>query len=252
MLEEPFAAGNSVIHRLDPRFRTAAAIIYSIIAASVYGFASLGLALAVSAVMIKLADLEIRKVLYRLLLVNGFVAFLWLVLPFTAPGGHTYPLGPLVIHEQGLLLAARITLKSNAILMAVIALAATMPLAVLGHAMNRLRFPEKLVYLLMLTYRYIFVLEREYARIIRAVKIRGFVPATSLHTYRTYAYVIGMLFVRASARAERVYGAMRCRGFNGRFFSLAEFEVTKANYIFAGLMAAACAAIIGLEFFPYG
>ncbi len=39
----------------------------------------------------------------------------------------------------------------------------------------------------------------------RAIKIRGFVRGTSLHCYKTCAYLIGMLFVRASARAERVY-----------------------------------------------
>lgn len=251
MLDEAFAGGNSVIHRLDPRFRTVAAICYSILVAAVYRFPALGFALLVSVAMIRLANLEVIRVFKRLLLVNGFVAFLWLVLPITARGGDVYQLGPLLLHEHGILLAARITLKSNAILIALISLASTMSLAALGHSMNRLKFPEKLVYLLMLTYRYIFVLEQEYGKIIRAVKIRGFVPKTSLHCYKTYAYVIGMLFVRASARAERVYGAMRCRGFTGKFYSLAEFNASFKNYIFACLITIAAACILVLEYFPY-
>ncbi|MFP4573765.1 MAG: cobalt ECF transporter T component CbiQ [Desulfobacterales bacterium] len=249
MLDEAFAYGNSVIHRLDPRFKTAAAVFYSILVAALYGFASLALALVVSLVMIRLADLEFKLVFRRLLLVNGFVAFLWLVLPFTARGGEVYHFGPFLLYEQGFFLAAGITLKSNAILMAVIALAATMPLAALGHAMNRLKFPKKLVFLLMLTYRYIFVLEQEYRKILRAIKIRGFIPQTSLHGYKTYAYIIGMLFVRASARAERVYGAMQCRGFTGKFYSLAEFRASGKNYIFSILLILAGSAMLLLEYF---
>ncbi|HSM43892.1 MAG TPA: epoxide hydrolase N-terminal domain-containing protein, partial [Acidimicrobiia bacterium] len=61
------------------------------------------------------------------------------------------------------------------------------------------------------------------------------------------AYVIGMLFVRASHRADRVYRAMQCRGFSGRFYSLAEFSASPANWIFLCAMTGAAAGIIGLE-----
>ena len=60
------------------------------------------------------------------------------------------------------------------------------------------------------------VLEEEYQRLARAARIRGFRAGTDLHTYRTYAYLVGMLFVRAADRAERVRNAMLCRGFNGQ------------------------------------
>ncbi|MFP3981634.1 MAG: cobalt ECF transporter T component CbiQ [Desulfobacterales bacterium] len=250
MLDEPFASGNSVIHRLDPRFRVMAAIVYSFVVAIVYRFPALGLALAASLTMIRLAGLDPGRVFYRLLLVNGFVALFWVILPFTAGGEIIYQLGPLDIQKRGIVLAAQITLKSNAILLALIALTATMSFATLGHAMNQLKFPEKLVYLLLLTYRYIFVIEQEYKKILRAIKIRGFSPGTSLHCYKTYAYVIGMLFVRASARAERVYQAMRCRGFAGKFYSLAEFDSSRRNHVFTALVTLAAAAILYLEYLP--
>ena len=174
----------------------------------------------------------------------------WVILPFTAGGEIVYQLGPLDIQKRGIVLAAQITLKSNAILLALIALTATMSFATLGHAMNQLKFPEKLVYLLLLTYRYIFVIEQEYKKILRAIKIRGFSPGTSLHCYKTYAYVIGMLFVRASARAERVYQAMRCRGFAGKYYSLAEFVSRPGNYVFTALVTLAAAGILYLEYLP--
>ena len=62
MLDEPFASGNSVIHRLDPRFRVMAAIVYSFVVAIVYRFPALGLALAASLMMIGLARLNPGRV----------------------------------------------------------------------------------------------------------------------------------------------------------------------------------------------
>jgi len=58
-----------------------------------------------------------------------------------------------------------------------------------------------------------------------------------------------MLFVRAAARAERVYRAMRCRGFSGRLYCLANFPPNPANWVFAGLMAV---SIIGLALLEWG
>jgi cobalt/nickel transport system permease protein len=79
------------------------------------------------------------------------------------------------------------------------------------------------------------------------MKIRGFAPRTNLHTYRSYAYLVGMLFVRAAARAERVHQAMRCRGFDGRFHSLAVFAPHPANQWFAAAAASVMSILLWLE-----
>lgn len=252
MLDEPFALGNSVIHRIDPRFRVIAAIIYSLVVAVVYTFAALFTAFFFSLCLIAFARLDARRVLKRLALVNGFVLMFWLILPFTVEGAILCRLGPIAVYWPGIAMAAQITLKSNAILMALIALVSTMSFATLGHALNRLRFPEKFVFLFLLTYRYVFVIEQEYKKIWRAIKIRGFSPTTSLHCYKTYAYVIGMLFIRASDRADRVYRAMKCRGFSGRFHTLAEFGASGGNLVFSATVFLATAAIIALEWLPRG
>ena len=105
----------------------------------------------------------------------------------------------------------------------------------------------KLVHLLLRTYRYIFVIEQEYQRMVRAAKIRGFRPGTNVHTYKTFAYCIAMLFVRAAARADRVYRAMRCRGFNGRLYCLADFPPHPSNWVFASLMTVSVIGLVLLE-----
>ena len=244
MIAEPFATGNSFAHRLDPRLKIVLATGYSFVVALLNQFPALIAALVLSLVLVGLARLSVREVAWRMMLVNGLIFFFWLVLPVTSPGEALFSLGPLTVTRSGVLLSARITLKSNAILLAFIALVATSSLAVLGQAMNRLHIPDKMVHLLLLTYRYLFVIEQEYERLIRAAKVRGFRARTDVHTYKTYAYLIGMLFVRASERAKRVHQAMLCRGFKGKFYSLREFSISWRDWVVSAFLTA---TIIGLE-----
>ena len=247
MISEPFAIGDSLIHRLDPRIRVVLSVLYTFVIALAYQFVVLTAALILSSALIAIARVSIKAVFKRMVMVNALILLLWLVLPFTFNGNVLTRIGPFAIYHPGVVLAAQITLKSNAILFAFIALIATMSLATLGHALHRLGVPEKMVHLLLMTYRYLFVIEVEYLRLMRAAKIRGFRPGTNVNTYRTYSYVIGMLFVRAAARAERVYQAMLCRGFNGKFYSLQEFQTTAASWIFSIIMTIFIMAMIFME-----
>ena len=237
MISEPFVIGNSVIHQLDPRIRLAFTMLYAFVVALSYQFSVLVMALTISSALILISQVSITDVFKRIIWVNALIFLLWLLLPFTFKGEVLARIGSLAIYRPGVVLAAQITLKSNAILLAFIALIATMSFATVGHALFRLRVPEKIVHLLLMTYRYVFVIEQEYLRLIRATKIRGFRPGTNANTYRTYSYVVGMLFVRAAARAERVHQALLCRGFKGQFYSLQEFQMGSASWVFAVLMA---------------
>ncbi len=247
MIEEPFATGNSIIHRIDPRFRVAAAVFYSFAIALCYEFESLVAALAVSIISVLLADVGFKKVFKRLAIVNIFILLFWVVLPLTYKGSTVYSLGPVDVYMAGIVFAAKITIKSNAILLALISFIATMTFATLGHTLSKFKLPEKLVFLLMITYRYIFVIQQEYQKIIRSIKVRGFKPKTNLHTYKTFAYVIGMLLIKASERADRVYNAMRCRGFKGKYYSLTGFQADAKSWVFVTVVSGLTAGIITME-----
>jgi cobalt/nickel transport system permease protein len=247
MLQEPFAAGKSVIHGLDPRIRITAATVYSIILALSYHFTALAAGLAGSLLLIIMAKLPAREVIKRLFIVNTFIVLLWLILPLTFQGQVACKLGSLDVYYPGIIMSAQITLKSNAIVMTLMALVATMAFSTLGAALNRLYVPDKMVHLLLMTYRYVFVIEQEYQRLMRAAKIRGFRPKTNIHTYKTYAYIVGMLFVRSALRADQVYKAMLCRGFKRTFYSLHDFRTGKVEWLFTTLMAAFILALASLE-----
>jgi cobalt/nickel transport system permease protein len=204
-------------------------------------------ALAVAILLVFLARLDRAAVVKRVTVVAGFLLLIWLVLPLTSGGAVAARLASLPLYREGIELAARISLKSLAIVLFLVTLTATMPVAMLGHTLNRLRLPSRLVHLLLMTYRYLFVIEEEYQRLWTAIRIRGFRSNTSLHAYRTYAWLVGMLFVKAFVRAERVHQAMRCRGFRGRFYSLEPPAASGASWLFTGSLTAAMALLIYLE-----
>jgi len=235
------------MHRLDPKIRIlvlfflsiAAALCDNLIIASGYIILSLGLT--------GLAKLPVKVMAKRLSPLFLFLSMIWVFLPLTFEGDIVYQYGWLRVSFQGILLSAKITLKSIAILLMFSSLVATMPIASLGSGLHQLKVPDKLVFLLLMTYRYIAVIQDEYMRLLRAAKFRGFKPGTNLHSYRTYAFLAGMLFVRASFRAKRVYQAMRCRGFQEKFYTLDRYPSNGLNYPFLWVMILAGLGLVLTE-----
>jgi cobalt/nickel transport system permease protein len=232
MIENTLADGNSPMHRLDPKIRilvsfflsTAAALCDNLIIALGYWVIALGLVI--------LARLPLKILVKRLSPLLWFLVMIWIFLPLTFKGISVVEYGGFSISFQGILLSAKITVKSIAILLMFTALVATMPIASLGSALHQLKVPDKLVFLLLMTYRYIAVIQGEYTRLLRAARFRGFKPGTNLHSYKTYAFLAGMLFVRASFRAKRVFQAMQCRGFEQTFHTLDIYPANGLNYPF--------------------
>jgi cobalt/nickel transport system permease protein len=213
------------------------------------GLAAPLFALGLGVVLVALARLNLAAVARRLVAVNFFIFFLWLVLPFSLPGIPVLTIGPLTATREGLALALLVTVKSNAVVCAFFALAATMDAPVFGQAAGRLGVPPKLTFLFLFTYRYVHVLADEYSRLRVAAKLRGFRPTTGLHTYRTVANLLGMVLVRGYDRSRRVYEAMVLRGFHGAFHTLRRFSAAPRDRAFLAAMLAGLAAMAVLETF---
>jgi len=244
MIERAFAPANTVICRLDPRARLIVAVAFSVLAAAGSRFQCLIPTLAVGILAICLARPSVAAVARRLAAANIFTVALWLVLPFTVAGATAAHVGSLRVTHEGVVLAAVITLRCNAILMVCMALLATMPLVQLGHALVHLHVPAKLVRVFLLFLRYFSVLEGEYSRLRLAMKVRGFRPRTNRHTYRTLAWLVGMLLVRSLERAERVYAAMKCRGYRGEFYLPHHFSFRWRDAVFV-LFAGVLLSVLG-------
>lgn len=217
MINEPFAVGKSLLHKADPAVKIVSALMLALSIATSSLVQVAGASLIVAIVLIAMASLSPRLLAKRLATVNFFILLLWITLPLTGGGEQTIALGPVTLSNRGIALAWLITLKANAIYLILTALMTTSTIGAIGHALQRLRLPHKLILLLLTTYRYLARIDLEYRRLRRSASLRCFHGATNLHTYRTYGYLIGMTLIRSYERSRRVHQAMLMRGFNGRF-----------------------------------
>jgi cobalt/nickel transport system permease protein len=249
MMDERFATGDSLLHRRDPKVKVIVAAAFITVAAISNSFTVVTLALALAFMLLLMSRLELRQVGKRLLTANTFTLFLWLTLPLTYGGREMISFGPLTLSGEGIRLATLITLKTNCIVLSLIALLGTSRIASLGHALEGLYCSRRLCFLLLFSYRYIFVIYQEYQKLTRAAGMRCFVPATTLHTYRTYAYLFGMTLVRSWNRATRVHQAMLLRGFNGRLIPLEQQAVGRNDLVFLVIGLTMTGAIAAIPFF---
>ncbi len=245
MMDEEFARGTSFLHKRDPRVKIIVALFFTLLVATSTQFPVVTVSLLCSILLLHFAQLPIAGVTKRLLLVNTFPLFLWITLPFTYGGVTLYKIGVFHVSQEGTLLALLITLKANAIIMVLIALLSTSNVAEIGHGLKKLGFPERLCFLILFSYRFIFVIYQEYVRLLRAAKIRNFRGKTNLHTYRTYGYLFGMTLIKSLNRSQRVQQAMQLRGFEGKLIPLHQCQLAKTDYIF---LTSQLICILGLVF----
>lgn len=238
MFNERFATGSSWVHELDPRLKVIMTMLLAVITALGSNISMLLQVFFLACFFLISARLDIKQVLKRLLVINTFIFCIWLFIPFTYPGEGLLQMGPLTASWAGIMYATKITLRSNAIMILVISLLSTSTISTLMHAMKHLYVPEKLIYLFFFVYRYIHVISEEFTSLHNSMKVRGFKPQTSLHCYKTYAYLVGMLIVKSYERSMRVYKAMLARGFKGKLYISDDFKIAPRDIIaFAGTLA---------------
>ena len=233
--------------RLDPRLRILAAAGFALVAVALSDLVALGFALALALALLPLSALHAGRALKRAAMMDLFLVFLLCTLPFTTTGAPLAHVAGFRASREGLAHAAEIILTANAVMLTLQALVGTLEPVTQGRALHALKAPERLVHLMLFTIRYVEVLREEYERLRASMKVRGFRPRTDLHTYRSFGYLVGMMLVRALERSERILGAMKCRGFQGRLPLLDGFVLRAEDRVFAILWTLALAGLIGLE-----
>ncbi len=104
-----------------------------------------------------------------------------------------------------------ILLRVYLCVMAVLVLVAITPFSEIAHSMRRLKIPHIFVIVFEMTYRYIGVLVEEAYSMYIAYTVRS--PNAKGIRMRDMGTITGQLLVRSVDRADRVYTAMKCRGY---------------------------------------
>ena len=216
-----YAYQDTALHRLDGRVKVV--VLAALILASATTPLGAGWTLAAYALLevliFALARVPLSYVALRCLAALPFVLAAAASAPFLK-GGETLWSGSLLglrleVTQVGLATAANVIGRACVSLAALVALLSITPMAGLLESLRRLKAPPVLVMLAGFAYRYIFLLVDEAERVRMARDSRWFGRRGTLWQARVLGRMVGSLLVRSFERAERVYGAMLARGYEG-------------------------------------
>jgi cobalt/nickel transport system permease protein len=181
-------------------------------------------------------------VLSRLLIALPFSFFAGLSNPFFDRDLAFFLFG---IHiSWGMLSFLSILIKTVLTVTAVLILIATTPMDKLARQLIQIKVPKIFVMQIMLTYRYLGLLITEAGNMLTAYHLRSS-RQKGIRLEHVGAFM-GQLLLRSFDRAEKVYVAMKLRGFNGEYhFALSE-KMRFGDYLY-GL--ALCTAFLLLRWF---
>ena len=230
---DPYRAGTSPIHALDPRIKLVLALAFILTTSltPVGAWPAYVLLLAIALSVEILSELGVGKVLRRSSLALPFVlAALPLAFSMGTQRLFAIPVGfgELTVYAEGLERFASIAVRSWISVQVAIVLASTTPFPDLMLAMRAIRVPRLLVSIFGLMWRYIFVMADEAQRLMRARESRSAMPAMPGRKAggsvgwraRVTGGMAGNLFVRSLERGDRIYSAMSARGYDGEVRTL--------------------------------
>lgn len=230
-LIERYHDRDTAMHRADARVKLVAALagIFAITVTREGDWAALALLALPVAGAVAASRLPLRLVVGRSLLA---VPFLLVAVPllFTRPGEAIAELPVLgwTVSAEGVTAVLTILGKSWLSVVVAIVLTATTEAPALLRALRALRVPRLLVATIEFAYRYLHVVADEAARMMqarasRSAEIAGLRAGGGLRwRARVAGALVGTLFVRSIERAERVYGAMLARGYDGEPHRIAQ------------------------------
>ena len=180
--------------------------------------------------------------------------FMFIALPtvFTRPGDTLFELTPplitLTATDAGLTFFATVILKSWLSVTAAVLLTSTTPAYNLLASLRWLRLPAILVSIVMLMYRYLFVLVDEVQRLMRARTARSAAIDSNsggslMWRAKGTGGMAGSLFIRTLDRSDRIYLAMLARGYDGNIRLSRETPLPRNAFIQIALPVAAFATI---------
>jgi cobalt/nickel transport system permease protein len=228
---DPYRDLVSPVHRLDPRVKVVATLLFIVSNTLLPDGAWLAFGLAWLAV---LALSTYARLGAGFALARSFVALPFalaaVTLIFGLPGRPVWSgsIGPwqLTATDAGLLRFTSIVVRSWLSVQMAIIMVATTRFPDLMHALRHLRVPALMVAITSFMYRYLAVLIDETARLLRARESRsagvpgrrsgGGIPWRA----RVAGNMAGQLFLRSYERSDRIYSAMVARGFTGNFQTL--------------------------------
>jgi cobalt/nickel transport system permease protein len=230
------AAGDSFLHRLDPRAKVLATLVFIVCVVSYdrYRLSALLPFFIFPALTLGQGNLPASYLVRKIALVCPFALAVGIFNPLFDTAV-IWSIGPLGI-SGGWISCASILVRALLTVSAALMLVAVTGFPAICRALEQLGMPGPFAVQLIFLYRYIFVLAEEGGRAERARELRSF--GNKGRGMESYASLVGSLLLRTWQRAERVHMAMLARGFVGSFYPRQQFSFGRREALYLGCWSA--------------
>ena len=241
---EEMASGDSWVHRLHPLAKLLVTAVYVVAVVSVgrLDYAALSIFFFYPALLIPLSGVNAGALLRRVLPALPLVLLAGLSNVFLEPSA-MMTFGALQV-SRGFVSLVVLLEKAALTVLAVLILMATTNSPKLLSGLRAIGAPKVLLSVLMLSVRFLTLLAGEAGRMMRAYRLRANSPKGI--RIGDMGSFVGQLLLRSVDRAERVYKAMKLRGYSGEFPVRDAGRLTASSAAYAVLTSA---AILFFRFF---
>jgi len=232
---EQLAGGKTCVHRLHPTVKLLATAVFIITVVSFdrYSFVRLVPYIFYPTLMMAFSETPYVMLLKRLTIALPFCLFAG-ISNVLFDRAIALTIGSMAV-SYGIVSLFSILLRVYLCVMAVLLLVSITPLSQITGSMRRLRTPHIFVIVFEMTYRYIGVLFEEVYSMYTAYSLRSCASRSGNAkgiAMRDMGSFTGQLLIRSFNRADRVYNAMKCRGYALRSVSQSVEKLTKGDVCF--------------------
>ncbi|MBR4097233.1 MAG: energy-coupling factor transporter transmembrane protein EcfT [Oscillospiraceae bacterium] len=253
--------GNSVIHRLDPRFKIIITGVFIAMLFTADNFMGLGIGMVFLLVSFLLSQIPFKLMLKSLKPIIPIIIFTSILNLFFLDGVVLFKFSIIKITYEGLRTSAFMIIRIVALIMGSSLLTYTTSPITLTDAIERLLSPLKklkfpvheLAMMMTIALRFIPTLIEETDKIISAQKSRGAMLDSGSFTDRVKALVpiLIPLFISAFRRADELATAMECRCYHGgaNRTRLKQLKITSNDIMCTAVCIVAFGVIFATRFF---
>jgi len=214
-------SGSSVVHRMNPWTKAAMLPIMVALVTVVNDIFWLLALFALSLVFYAAGRLPLKVLIGWYTFPIIFVVTLALLFMFTVPGDRLFTLrfggASISISDKGLLLVATLLVRALTIVTYSLALFMTTKYNQIAHLSFKM-MPKTMANLFLLSYRFMFETFDEVSDVLDAMHSRNGNLAKGISRQgRLFAGIIGLSFVHAFERGEKIGKSMESRGWTGSF-----------------------------------
>ena len=220
---DTYATLQSPLHRWWPRAKLVGLGLLMLGFASVQQVQLVPICLLVTAGLYILSGLPWSFLRSRLRYPGLFLLGMVIALPLLSGSTILWQWGPMAIRQEGLLAMGLIAGRFLSIVTLGMLLLGTTSLLTLIDTLVSLGLPSLLAEMTLLAYRYLFDIADQLAFLRQAMRLRGFQPSNR-KSWQQLAAVTGTLLVRSYEQSERVYKAMRLRGYGHKRNSVSQIQ----------------------------